>query len=138
MLKEIRAYQKKQEAIEKQIAEYREKVCAPGTLRFYDSLPGHSGGGHSDPTGEAAAKLVDLEIKKLVYKYQYWEARHMISKAVALMPDPKTMKFIHLRYVECRTMQDTAAEMGCTYQCLYKIKPKALEQFEAALIKVCS
>lgn len=95
----------------KELQQERERLEAGmlGAVRF-DRLPG--GGGVSDPAGELASKLAELDALLAGRTALLIERRTDIENAISSLPDSRSRRLIRLRYICGKSWEDVARELG--------------------------
>lgn len=92
-----------------------------------------SGGGNQDKLGDAIAKIVDLEAEIDRDIDRYVEAKQEISATLDKLIDPDQLQVLHMRYVQNKTWEQIACDMGFSYRWVCTIHGRALQQIEKIL-----
>lgn len=92
-----------------------------------------SGGGNQDKLGDAIAKIVDLEAEIDRDIDRYVEAKQEISATLDKLTDPDQLQVLHMRYVQNKTWEQIACDMGFSYRWVCTIHGRALQQIEKIL-----
>lgn len=89
---------------------------------------GISSGETSDKVGRTAAKLVDAEneIKEMINRLV--ALKNDIEKIIESVENAKLRQILTLRYINGRTFEKIAEEMGYSYMQIYRLHEKALEK----------
>lgn len=127
MLNRYAKLTKQVEHLEIQIAEYLERMTAPKSAQI--SNDGGYSNSISDPVGDAAAKLADLEYDYFILKTKQWRLNIAIFNIIQEMSDCRYIRFMYLRYLKHETIAAIAEDIGCTAANLYRIRPAMLEEF---------
>lgn len=94
---------------------------------------GSSGGGNQDKLGGAVSRIVDKEkeidaaVDALIGLKQ--EASSLLSR----LDDPAHMKVLHERYIQYKSFESIAAQMGYTYRGVCYMHGRALQAFGKVL-----
>lgn len=89
-----------------------------------------SGTGTQDKLAEAVAKIVDLEAAINEDISRYIAARQEISAVIDKLSDPDQLQVLHMRYVQYKTWEQIACDMGFSYRWVCTIHGRALQQVE--------
>lgn len=89
-----------------------------------------SGTGTQDKLAEAVAKIVDLEATINEDISRYIAARQEISAVIDKLSDPDQLQVLHMRYVQYKTWEQIACDMGFSYRWVCTIHGRALQQVE--------
>lgn len=92
-----------------------------------------TGGGNQDKLSEAVAKLVDLEAEIDREVDCFVSARNEVTKTIDKVDNAKLHKVLNLRYVEFKTWEQIACDMGISYQWVCKLHGIALQAVEKIL-----
>lgn len=92
-----------------------------------------SGGGNQDKLGDAIAKIVDLEAEIDRDIDHYVAAKQEISATLDKLTDPDQLQVLHMRYVQNKTWEQIACDMGFSYRWVCTIHGRALQQIEKIL-----
>lgn len=92
-----------------------------------------SGGGNQDKMAETMAKLIDLEAEINREVDRYANARNAVVGTVDKVTDARLHKVLSKRYVEFKTWEQIACEMGKSYQWVCKLHGIALQAVEKIL-----
>lgn len=92
-----------------------------------------SGGGNQDKMAETVAKLIDLEAEIDRAVDRYVDARNAVVGTVDKVTDARLHKVLSKRYVEFKTWEQIACEMGKSYQWVCKLHGIALQAVEKIL-----
>lgn len=87
-----------------------------------------SGGcGSQDKLANAVAKIVDLEAE-IDREIDYFvNARRKIVALIDKLSDPDQIQVLHKRYVQCKTLERIACDMGMSYRNVCYIHGKGLQ-----------
>lgn len=89
----------------------------------------------SDPTAEMAVRHADLiretdeQIDELI------RLRHKITDEIGMVGDPRYIEILRLRYVECKTFEDIAEEMGFSIRHAARLHGGALQAFDRIVLR---
>lgn len=92
-----------------------------------------SGGGMSDKIGNAVARIIDLEneinseIDRLV------DLRNDVESVLSLIKNEKQYAVLQKRYIQFKTWEQIAEEIGYSYYGVCKLHGRALQTVEAIL-----
>lgn len=89
-----------------------------------------SGGGNQDKTGDAAVMLADLDTEICKEIARFVEARNSITKTIDSVTNGRLNRILNKRYVEQKTWEKIACEMGISYQWVCRLHGKALQEVE--------
>lgn len=92
-----------------------------------------SGGGSQDKLSDAVAKIVDLEVEINRDIDRYVNAKQEISATLGKLTDPDQLRVLHMRYVQYKTWEQIACEMGFSYRWVCTIHGRALQEIEKIL-----
>lgn len=92
-----------------------------------------SGGGNQDKMAETMAKLIDLEAEIDRAVDRYIDARNAVTGTIDKVTDARLHKVLSKRYVEFKTWEQIACEMGKSYQWVCKLHGIALQAVEKIL-----
>lgn len=92
-----------------------------------------SGRGAQDKLGDAVAKIVDLEAEINRDIERYVNAKHEVGTTLEKLTDPDQLKVLHMRYVQYKTWEQIAYEMGFSYRWVCTIHGRALQEIEKIL-----
>lgn len=86
-----------------------------------------SGGGSQDKLANAVAKIVDLEAE-IDREIDYFvNARRKIVALIDKLSDPDQIQVLHKRYVQYKTLERIACDMGMSYRNVCYIHGKGLQ-----------
>ena len=85
-----------------------------------------SGGCKRDRLGDSVAEIVKVsdQINRELNRMYRTELR--IREAISVLPEREKM-LMTLRYLECKSWEEVAVEMGYSWQHVHKIHPRCLE-----------
>lgn len=89
-----------------------------------------SGGGNQDKLADAVAKIVDLEAEINRDIDRYVDAKRKVSSTMEKLDDPDQLKVLHMRYVQYKTWEQIAYEMGFSYRWVCTLHGRALQQID--------
>lgn len=92
-----------------------------------------SGEGNQDKLSDAVAKIVDLEVEINRDVDRYVNAKQEISATLGKLTDPDQLRVLHMRYVQYKTWEQIANEMGFSYRWVCTIHGRALQEIEKIL-----
>lgn len=92
-----------------------------------------SGGSSQDKLADAVAKIVDLETEIGKDVDRYIEAKQDVSRTLEKLDDPDQLEVLHKRYVQYKTWEQIAYEMGISYRWVCTIHGRALQNIENIL-----
>lgn len=97
----------------------------------------HGRGGTSDPVGEQATRLADiltdLEKKQLETRAVLWRKRMEIVEQIGLLSDGLLVTVLFSRYVDCKTWEQIAVDMGYSYRHVVRLHGEALAKFKKVM-----
>lgn len=86
-----------------------------------------SGGGSQDKLANAVAKIVDLEAE-IDREIDYFvNARRKVVALIDKLSDPDQIQVLHKRYVQYKTLERIACDMGMSYRNVCYIHGKGLQ-----------
>lgn len=94
-----------------------------------------SGGSSQDKLSDAVAKIVDLEAEIDREIDRYAEARTAVTGTIDKVRDSRLHSVLSKRYVEHKTWEQIACDMGVSYQWVCKLHGIALQAVEKILKK---
>ena len=100
------------------------------TLRD-DAVSG--GNGSQDRLSDAVAKIVDLEAEIDREVDAFLDARQTVSKTLDKIDDTNQFNILHQRYVQGKTLEQVADNMGYTYRWICSMHGRALQTVEKIL-----
>lgn len=89
-----------------------------------------SGGGSQDNMSDAMAKLIDLEAEINREIDFFIDARKAVTKTIDKVDDARLHTVLNMRYVQFKTWEQIACDMGCSYQWVCKLHGIALQAVE--------
>lgn len=92
-----------------------------------------SGGGNQDKLGDAIARIIDLEAEIDRDIDRYVAAQQEISATLDKLNDPDQLHVLHMRYVQNKTWEQIAHEMGFCYRWICTLHGRALQEIEKIL-----
>lgn len=92
-----------------------------------------SGSGNQDKLSAAVAKIVDLEAEIDREVDRYVDARNAVTGTIDKVTDARLHKVLSKRYVEFKTWEQIACDMGKSYQWVCKLHGTALQVVEKIL-----
>ena len=140
-------------AIDSMILEIREELTGAGLASMRSPWPDGQprGTGTGDPTGEQAARdadaraeeyreklrrqLLDLEVRELRARSELWRQRVEIEETLGQVGDYAFQDLLRMRYIEGKTFELIAVEMGYSWRHTVRIHGEALQAVEKILKK---
>lgn len=92
-----------------------------------------SGSGNQDKMAETMAKLIDLDAEIAQEIVRYVDARNAVTGTIDKVTDARLHKVLSKRYVEFKTWEQIACDMGKSYQWVCKLHGIALQAVEKIL-----
>lgn len=92
-----------------------------------------SGSGGQDKISDAVAKLIDLEAEINREIDSLVDARRTVSQTIDKVEDDKEFNILHQRYVQGKTLEQIAFDMGYTYRWICSMHRRALQTVEKIL-----
>lgn len=89
-----------------------------------------SGGGSQDKLSDAVAKIVDLEAEIDKEIDFFIDARKAVTRTIDKVDDARLHTVLNMRYVQFKTWEQIACDMGCSYQWVCKLHGIALQAVE--------
>lgn len=108
------------------------------TLRD-DAVPG--GHGSQDKLSDAVAKIVDLEAEIDREIDSFVDARNTVTRTIDSVEDERLHRVLAGRYIQCKTWEQIACDMGRSYQWVCKLHGTALQEVDKILKeseKICN
>ncbi len=104
-------------------------------LRVTPSMSGNGGssGGNQDKLGSAVARIVDMEEKIDMAVDELISLKQEASVLLGRLDKPEHLKVLHERYIQYRSFETIACEMGYTYRGVHYLHGRALQAFDKAL-----
>jgi hypothetical protein len=103
-------------------------------LRITPAMSGSGGaGGNQDKLGSTVARIADKEeeIDKAVEKLV--TLKHEAYTLMSMLHDPAHIKVLHGRYIQYRSFESIASDMGYTYRNICYLHGRALQAFGKVL-----
>lgn len=92
-----------------------------------DGMP--HGTGKDDKTARLAIQLADMESKLQDEMSTLWSKRMAIINLLGEMQKHKHQTLLHKRYIECKSWEVIAYEMGISWRYCYMLHGSALNEF---------
>ena len=86
--------------------------------------------GSKDRSGDMVSKMVDLEKEAQDYVDAYTDLRRKVITQIDSMPKEKHYKVLFSKYIEDKTFDVIADEMGYSWRQIIRIHGDALNEFE--------
>lgn len=109
----------------------RLRTEAEGASIRLDGLP--TGTGEPDKTARLAAQLADHETVLMTEMSDLWLRRMRIIGQLGRLKNQKHQKILQLRYIDCKSWEHIAVEMGITWRHCYRLHGSALAEFDTML-----
>ena len=105
------------------------------TLRITPSMSGSGGssGGNQDKLGGAVSRIVDKEKEIDAAVDALIDLKQEASSLLSLLDDPAHMKVLHEKYIQYKSFESIAAQMGYTYRGVCYLHGRALQAFGKVL-----
>lgn len=107
----------------------RDSISHPRPIN-YDKGP-VQGGSHHDSMADIVAKCIDKEREINKQTDGLIDLRHKIIGEINQLSDPVHIELLFKRYVEYKTWEQIAVEMGYTIRWVYSLHGSALQEFES-------
>lgn len=140
MYEEKKEYLKKARVMYKLICSYEEELlehrlltgCAP--IGCYEEIVGRSSDQHANSIEPAVIKIAEYEklIKEKVM--QYVDLKADITRAIDRLSDDYEKLVLRLRYINGKTHEETAQDIGYSVEQEKRIYNEALKNFEIPII----
>lgn len=146
-LNQAQLYEIRLKNIDALIRSIRAEIRAIGTVDLKGAWP--DGQPHKtdkgDPTGSLASvmadsysakleqlkkMLVDYEHKQIKARSEYWKKKMEIAESIGKVKDPIYCRILNMRYVEMKTFEEIAVEIGYTYRHTIRLHGSALKEYE--------
>lgn len=96
-----------------------------------DGLP--KGSAHDDKTARIVAQMADHEATLQAEMSDLWVRRMKIVAQLGELKNHKHQRLLHLRYIDCKSWEAIAYEMGITWRHCYRLHGSALNEFESTM-----
>jgi len=97
------------------------------------SAGGGSVGGNQDKLGGAVSRIVDKEKEIDRAVDELIDLKQEASSLLSRLDDPAHMKVLHERYIQYKSFESIAAQMGYTYRGVCYLHGRALQAFGKVL-----
>ena len=124
-LRQIRIADKKINNLIHEVDMLRDSISHPKPIN-YDKDP-VQGGSRNDSMAASIAKYVDMEQEINRQTDGLIDLRHKIIGEINQLSDPAHIELLFKRYVEYKTWEQIAVDMGYSLQNVYKLHSKALK-----------
>lgn len=98
-----------------------------------DGMP--HGKGKDDKTARLAIQLAEMETKLQGEMSTLWSKRMEIINLLGKMQKHKHQTLLHKRYIECKSWEVIAYEMGISWRHCYRLHGSALNEFNDIMNK---
>lgn len=98
-----------------------------------DGMP--HGKGKDDKTARLAIQLAEMETKLQGEMSTLWSKRMEIINLLGKMQKHKHQTLLHKRYIECKSWEVIAYEMGISWRHCYRLHGSALNEFHDIMNK---
>ena len=98
-----------------------------------DGMP--HGKGKDDKTARLAIQLAEMETKLQGELSTLWSKRMEIINLLGKMQKHKHQTLLHKRYIECKSWEVIAYEMGISWRHCYRLHGSALNEFNDIMNK---
>lgn len=146
-LMQAQLYEIRLKNIDALIRSIRAEIRAIGTVDLKAAWPDGQphGTNKGDPTGTLATAmadsysakleqlkkmLVDYEHKQIIARSEYWKKKMEIAESIGKVEDPTHCRILNMRYVEMKTFEEIAVEIGYTYRHTIRLHGTALKEYE--------
>ena len=109
----------------------RLRTEAEGASIRLDGLP--TGTGEPDKTARLAAQLADHKTVLRAEMSALWIRRMRIINELGQLKNHKHQKILQLRYIDCKSWECIAYEMGITWRHCYRLHGSALAEFDTVM-----
>ena len=99
-----------------------------------DGMP--KGQGAQDKTARLAVQLADCETILQDEMSGLWIRRMKLIEELGHLKSHKHQRLLHLRYIDCKSWEIIAVEMGITWRHCYRLHGSALAEFEKIMNKM--
>lgn len=96
-----------------------------------DGLP--KGSAYDDKTARLVAQMADCESTLQAEMGTLWIRRMKIIDELGQLKNHKHQRILHLRYIECKSWEHIAVEMGITWRHCYRLHGSALNEFDTMM-----
>lgn len=96
-----------------------------------DGLP--KGSAYDDKTARLVAQMADCEHTLQEEMSDLWVRRMKIVAQLGELKNHKHQRILHLRYIDCKSWEVIAYEMGITWRHCYRLHGSALSEFESTM-----
>lgn len=88
-----------------------------------------------DRVANMAVKIADVD--RLLIEWKLWALQVMrdISNVILQIGDPGMKEVLHLRYIQCKTWEGIAEEMGLSYRWVHHLADRALLEVNRILVQ---
>ena len=109
----------------------RLRTEAEGASVRLDGLP--TGTGEPDKTARLAAQLADHETVLQSEMSALWIRRMKIIAELGQLKNHRHQQILQLRYIDCKSWECIAYEMGITWRHCYRLHGSALAEFDTMM-----
>ena len=96
-----------------------------------DGLP--KGSAYDDKTARLVAQMADYEHTLQSEMAGLWLRRMKIIAELGQLKNHKHQRILHLRYIDCKSWEHIAVEMGITWRHCYRLHGSALNEFDTIM-----
>ena len=96
-----------------------------------DGMP--HGRGTADKTARLAVQLAEMETQMQEEMSTLWSKRMEIINLLGKMQKHKHQTLLHKRYIECKSWEVIAYEMGISWRHCYRLHGSALNEFSEVM-----
>lgn len=96
-----------------------------------DGMP--HGKGKDDKTARLAIQLAEMESRLQEEMSDMWSKRMEIIESLGRLQKHKHQTLLHKRYIECKSWEVIAYEMGISWRYCYMLHGSALNEFEEVM-----
>ena len=96
-----------------------------------DDMP--KGSASNDKTERLIAQMVDYESTLQSEMSGLWIRRMKIVAELGRLKNHKHQQILHLRYIDCKSWEHIAVEMGITWRHCYRLHGSALNEFDTMM-----
>ena len=115
--------------LEDQLAELETKATSTTINIKQDMI---SGGCSEDKMSGQVAQIVDLKNQINQKLEKAYAIRQKIEEAIEVL-DEREKLLVRLKYIQCKTWEEVAVEMGYTWQHTHKIHAKCLDDLKEVI-----
>ena len=131
-LRQINAMNKRIDNLRKEADMLRDYASSPRPTEYEKDMV--QGSSIKDRTARAITKYMDVEQEIDVRTDKMVRSRHEIIREINQLKEPNHIELLMMRYVEGRTFEQIAREMGYSVRQVLRIHGSALQEFDRKIL----